>query len=138
MDDNTTDQEAIDNQAAAAWATANSWYQQDFELKQQADIIAAGYKSMNPDASMSQVLDYTTAEIRRTNPAKFQNVNNSPGKVEGGTPGKEKQGDDTDSPLPKLHELDADHQKIARELTGPGGPLKYEELIAQWRELGEV
>ena len=67
-----------------AWAQENNWYEKDAELREYADTIGLGYAQKNRSADPVEVLQYVTAQVKKTFKDKFVNPKREkPNSVEG-------------------------------------------------------
>jgi len=86
------------------WVTSNSWYQDDKELREEADIYGEVYWTKNPTKSRDEVYKAVATHIKRSFKDKFENSNRKkPAAVEpsGSTPrGKGKKAKHTAKDLP--------------------------------------
>jgi len=68
------------------WVTDNSWYQDDTELRSEADVYGEVYWTKNPEKSREEVYTAVTKYIKRSFKEKFENTNRSkPAAVEANT-----------------------------------------------------
>jgi len=71
------------------WIDANTWYNQDTEMKKYADMIGAGYSSLHRDASLAKVYEHVTQEVKARYPTKFAgSKRGQPAPVEGAAKGR--------------------------------------------------
>lgn len=128
-DDRSSIQESVN-----AWVEKNQWYKNDSNLQQKANILMAGYKALHRNVTPDDLFSYVEREIRKSNPEKFR-PKEATQKVAGGerTTKPQKSG----KSLPRLSDLDFEHQKIARNFAEFAG-IPVEETIKQWIELGEI
>lgn len=67
-----------------SWVERNTWYAQDSELREEADVLGFAYKQRNPNKEPNEVLDYVSKQVKKLYPEKFKNPNRSaPSMVEG-------------------------------------------------------
>jgi len=73
----TKSKETTDTSDAAfmEWRSENSWYDDDPVLREEADIIAAGYLTRNQDKTVSDAGEFVTEKIKKMYPEKFRNNN---------------------------------------------------------------
>jgi hypothetical protein len=67
----------VSNAPFEDWVDDNTWYNQNSEMKEFADMIGAGYNSSHPDVSMEGVYAHVTKEVKIRFPEKFENMNKS-------------------------------------------------------------
>lgn len=66
------------------WAQENKWYESDPELRDYADTIGLGYAQKNRGVDPVEVLEYVTAQVKKTFKDKFVNPKREkPNSVEG-------------------------------------------------------
>lgn len=56
-----------------SWVEGNSWYNQDIDLKVEADMLGEKYWRENPEKNLEDVFEYVGKTIRKLNPDKFEN-----------------------------------------------------------------
>ena len=72
--------------AFQSWVSENKWYEQDKEMRSDADAFGEAYARNNPDKTPQEVLEYVTKKIKKAYAEKFTNPNRSkPSGVEGGS-----------------------------------------------------
>lgn len=78
------------NEAFEAWVEQNTWYSQDVELKEYADLIGTAYYSKNPTKSAAEVYKYVEKETKARYPDKFptNERRSRPAPVEGANKGR--------------------------------------------------
>ena len=54
-----------------SWVEKNSWYQNDADLRTEADAIGIGFRSKYPDATLDEMLDFVATKVKKVNPEKF-------------------------------------------------------------------
>lgn len=57
------------------WVTDNSWYQDDDDLRSEADELGEIYWRRNPEKSRKEVYGYVSEKIKKMNSDKFENEN---------------------------------------------------------------
>lgn len=79
-------QESKPNEDFESWVTSNSWYNDDKELREDADIYGEIYWTKHPNTSREDVYTEVAKYIKRSHADKFSNNRrDSPAAVEGGT-----------------------------------------------------
>jgi hypothetical protein len=69
-----------------SWVDKNSWYNNDTDLRADADAFGISFRAKNPSASLDEMLQHVEERIKRTNPEKFPTAKRpSASAVEGGT-----------------------------------------------------
>ena len=66
-----------------AWQQRNSWYTQDVELREFADVAGVLHYNKNPGISPSEVLQYVESSVRKKFPEKFGTKKAAPNAVAG-------------------------------------------------------
>lgn len=67
-----------------AWTSQNKWYNQDSDLREEADTIGLAHSQRYPNKTPEEVLSYVEKQIKKMYPEKFTNPNRSkPTAVEG-------------------------------------------------------
>lgn len=82
--------ESTPNVVFENWIEENSWYSQDAELKEYADLIGTAYYAKNPSKSAEAVYDYVAKETKARFPDKFKpsGERERPAPVEGASKGR--------------------------------------------------
>lgn len=117
-----------------AWKDKNSWYQEDHELRQEADSLGTGYGAKNPNKSPADVMDYVERTIKKLYPERFGRKpveEKKAAAVEGGGPSHNvASGRKTNANTLSESELTADQSKIMNTLIKRGVVTK-EQYLAQ-------
>jgi hypothetical protein len=79
--------------AYKSWVSENKWYENNKEMRADADAFGEAYARNNPDKTPEEVLEYVTKKIKRTYIDEFENPNRKkPSAVEGNGSGGRQQG----------------------------------------------
>lgn len=57
------------------WVADNSWYHEDAELAEEADLIGVLYRKKHPRMGAKSIYKYVTEQIKKLHPDKFENPN---------------------------------------------------------------
>ena len=57
------------------WVGENTWYEEDAELKEEADLIGQIYRAKHPRMGVKNIFKYVTEQITKLHPDKFENPN---------------------------------------------------------------
>jgi hypothetical protein len=122
--------EPVTNGAFEDWEAANSWYNQDPEMKEYADMIGNGYAAQNPNKDLSEVYDRVTSEVKKRYAKKFSNpASNASSPVEAAH-----RGGRTSSKLRKS-DLPEQDRRIMDSIIRAGG-ITEAEYLKEYAELG--
>lgn len=71
-----------------AWVSNNKWYDQDSDLRDEADTLGLTHAKRHPEKNPAQILEYVEKQIKKMYPEKFTNPNRTkPSAVEGAVSG---------------------------------------------------
>jgi len=126
-------------QALEVFINANTWYKEDLNMRQYADVVGGGYRKLNPDANVDQVLQYIKGEVEAKYPEQFgiapQTKPASRSPVGSGTGGKPNSGK---SKLPKFSDLNQMQQDLCKRFVADGAFQSEDEYIAELVKIGDI
>lgn len=136
IDDKIAEQKAAPNAAAPAsnsafeeWVEENTWYNQDSELKEYADMIGNGYAASHPKKPLTDIYEYVSKEVKSRFPEKFGNTaRHAPSPVEGGSKRR------TTSRKLSARDLPEDDYRIMKTIVRAGG-ITEEQYLKEYAEL---
>jgi len=57
------------------WVAENTWYNDDAELREEADLIGQIYRVKHPRMGAKSIFDYVSKQVKKLHPEKFENPN---------------------------------------------------------------
>lgn len=115
------------------WVEDNKWYNDDIDLRVEADQLGEKFWKANPEKSLEDVFEYVGRTVRKLNPDKFDNgKRNSPPAVEGAgtTPKVVKK---TSSKY-KASDLSQEEQSIMRTIVRTTKGMTEEKYLKEYFE----
>src|SRR3990167_5906236 len=128
------DEKSAIEEMANQWVASNQWYKNDPDLRNQANVLMAGHKAMNPNAAPEDIFAFAATGVRSANPAKFKPASGASPVASGERTTAPRGGKKS---MPKLSDLDFEHQKVARNFESLG-IMPADEYIAELVKTGEI
>lgn len=125
-------------EALETFINANDWYKKDLNMRQYADVVGGGYRKLNPEANVDEVLVYIKDEVEAKYPEHFGGKPASPARrspVGSGTGTKPNSGK---SKLPKFSDLNQMQQDLCRRFVADGAFQSEDEYIAELVKIGDI
>ena len=121
--------EPATNQAFESWEGQNSWYNQDTEMREYADMIGNGYASQHPNIDLSAVYEVVSKEVKKRFPLKFEN----PASATSSPVEEVRRGSRTSAKFRKSDLPDQDRQ-IMNSIVRAGG-ITEEQYLKEYAEI---
>lgn len=117
------------------WVNDNPWYNNDTDLRVQADAFGISYRQNNPNASADEVYNYVTSQVKRVNPDKFNTrapaESRAPSSVTSATP-------TVSTSQRSFRDLNEDQLRVGRRFVKLGLYGDIQEYVDELSSMGEI
>ena len=117
------------------WLSDNPWYNNDRELRMDADAFGISFRQNNPEATAQQVFDYVSKKVRQTYPDKFGAPRGTP---QTRSPGTVTAPQNNKSAKATYRDLSEEQLRAGRRFVKLGVFSDIQEYVDDLMQLGEL